>query len=79
MELFADMEVPTEMIPFLALMWAVALVWQLLSGEAFLGLPGSGIGRKDQPEFYWTLMLLQAAAVGWLCWKYVYPAIPGWF
>ena len=71
MDLFEDMEVPTDMLPFIAAVWGVALVWQLLSGAAFLGLPGSSVTRKEQPEFYWALMLVQAAAIGWMFWRYL--------
>lgn len=71
MDLFEDMEVPTDMIPFILAIWAAAIAWQLFSGAGFLGLPDSTVSRKKQPEFYWVLLLSQVAAVGWIYWRYV--------
>lgn len=66
MDLFTDLEPPTDVLPYLAALWAAAIAWQLLSGHAFLGLPGSSVSRKEQPEFFWVFLLTQAAAVAWI-------------
>lgn len=66
MDLLADMEAPTDLLPFIAAFWAAAIAWQLISGHAFLGLPGSSVSRKEQPEFFWVFLLAQAAVVAWI-------------
>ena len=50
----------------LLLFWGLAFLWQLISGQFFMGLMGTAISRKGDPAVYWLLMVIEAAMIVFL-------------
>jgi hypothetical protein len=44
----------------------LALVWQLISGQFFLGLFGATISRRTDPMFYWLMVGGEVFMLVWL-------------
>ncbi|MDM4770271.1 hypothetical protein [Solimonas sp. SE-A11] len=57
---------PPDPVVFIGALWALAIIWQFLSGHIVLGLHGASISRSKEALLFWTLLLAEAATLIWV-------------